>query len=43
MDSVPDLAASVNAMLAQLDRPACTEDEVRRWVGNGLVACCSGR
>lgn len=36
VDSVPDLAASVNAMLAQLDRPACTEDEVRRWVGNGV-------
>lgn len=36
VDSVPDLAAGVNAMLAQLGRPACTEDEVRCWVGNGV-------
>lgn len=37
VDSVPDLAAAVNRMLADLGRPAAHEDEVRNWVGNGAV------
>ena len=35
VDSVPDLAAAVNLMLADLNRPTCSEDQVRGWVGNG--------
>lgn len=35
VDSVPDLAAAVDAMLAQLGYPPRGEDNVRRWVGNG--------
>lgn len=37
VDSAPDLADSVNAMLAQLGRPPCREDQVRAWVGNGTA------
>ena len=36
VDSVPDLAYSIDAMLAQLDMPARGEAAVRRWVGNGI-------
>lgn len=36
VDSVPDLAAAVNAMLGQLNLPARAEAQVRHWVGNGM-------
>lgn len=36
VDSVPDLAWCVNAMLAELGRPAHGEAAVRNWVGNGV-------
>ncbi len=35
IDSVPDLAASVNFMLKQLNREIFDEDTIRSWVGNG--------
>lgn len=35
LDSVPDLAQAVDAMLAALDRPAAGVAAVRTWVGNG--------
>ncbi|WP_394205577.1 phosphoglycolate phosphatase [Shewanella waksmanii] len=35
IDSVPDLAAATNALLAELGFAACSETEVRSWVGNG--------
>lgn len=35
VDSAPDLATAVNALLAELGRPGVSLDEVRRWVGNG--------
>lgn len=35
LDSVPDLAAAVDRMLAQLGRPPAGVDRVRDWVGNG--------
>ncbi len=35
VDSVPDLARAVDAMLAELGRPAAGATVVRRWVGNG--------
>jgi len=35
VDSVPDLACCLNAMLTELALPAASEDEVRMWVGNG--------
>ncbi|WP_371370014.1 phosphoglycolate phosphatase [Pseudomonas sp. QL9] len=35
VDSVPDLAAAVDKMLLQLDRPAAGLEAVRHWVGNG--------
>jgi phosphoglycolate phosphatase len=36
VDSVPDLAFCVDAMMAHLGRPAKGESEVRNWVGNGV-------
>jgi phosphoglycolate phosphatase len=36
VDSVPDLAFSVDQMLTDLDMPVRGEDKVRLWVGNGL-------
>jgi phosphoglycolate phosphatase len=36
VDSVPDLAWCVDAMLQQLGRPAQGEAAVRNWVGNGV-------
>ncbi len=36
LDSVPDLAAAVDIMLTQLERPVAGEAKVRLWVGNGL-------
>ncbi|MEN0104932.1 MAG: phosphoglycolate phosphatase [Pseudomonas sp.] len=35
IDSVPDLAAAVDQMLVQLQRPAAGIEQVRNWVGNG--------
>ncbi len=37
VDSVPDLAAAANRMLATLGRPPAHQDDVRNWVGNGAV------
>jgi phosphoglycolate phosphatase len=36
VDSVPDLAASVNIALQRVNQPLCSESEVRKWVGNGV-------
>lgn len=36
VDSVPDLAWCTARMLETLNCPACTEDEVRLWVVNGV-------
>ena len=36
VDSVPDLAYSVDAMMQQLDMPVRGEAAVRQWVGNGV-------
>lgn len=35
VDSIPDLTAAVQAMLAELNLAPCTEKQVRSWVGNG--------
>lgn len=35
VDSVPDLALAIDAMLARLQRPLAGEVKVRDWVGNG--------
>ena len=37
IDSVPDLAAATQGMLAELDLPLCNESQVRSWVGNGAA------
>ena len=37
VDSVPDLAAAIDVMLARLGRPAVGVDRVRDWVGNGAA------
>jgi phosphoglycolate phosphatase len=36
VDSVPDLAFSVNEMMERIGRPHYDESEVRNWVGNGV-------
>jgi phosphoglycolate phosphatase len=36
VDSVPDLAYCVDAMMMQLGRSPCGEARVRNWVGNGV-------
>jgi len=36
IDSVPDLAAAVDQMLIQLNRPTAGAEQVRTWVGNGV-------
>ena len=36
VDSVPDLAFCVDAMMSALDRPPRGEAAVRNWVGNGV-------
>ena len=36
VDSVPDLAISIDKMLVDLGRPAAGIDKVRLWVGNGI-------
>lgn len=35
IDSVPDLADAVNAMLTKLGKPTFSEAVIRHWVGNG--------
>lgn len=47
IDSVPDLASAVDAMLSGLGRPAAGEENVSHWIGNGadvLIrrALCNG-
>jgi len=37
IDSVPDLALSINKMLTQLKRPNFSEEIIRSWVGNGAI------
>lgn len=42
LDTVPDLHAAASATLSDLGLPDCSEDEIRRWVGRGilhLVSC----
>ncbi len=36
VDSVPDLAAAVDAMMTDLGLPTRGEERVREWVGNGM-------
>jgi phosphoglycolate phosphatase len=36
IDTVPDLAAAANRMLAELGRPTWDEEHYRRWIGNGV-------
>jgi phosphoglycolate phosphatase len=36
VDSAPDLAYSVDAMLIRLGRPAAGLEQVRGWIGNGV-------
>ena len=36
VDSVPDLAFSIDLMMQDLDMPKRGEDKVRHWVGNGI-------
>lgn len=38
IDSVPDLAASIDQMLLSMGQPAAGETKVNRWVGNGAIA-----
>lgn len=35
LDSLPDLTAAIDAMLADFDMPAAGSDKVRSWVGQG--------
>lgn len=35
IDSVPDLAVAIDAMLAEAQLPKAGEENVRKWVGNG--------
>ena len=35
VDSAPDIAASIDRMLAELGRPPAGEESVRAWIGNG--------
>ncbi|WP_261843792.1 phosphoglycolate phosphatase [Aliamphritea ceti] len=37
MDCLPDLAAGIDRMLADLGRPPAGEEKVSHWVGNGAV------
>jgi len=38
INSVPDLATSINFMLNKLNRKTFSEDEIHKWVGNGATA-----
>ncbi len=35
VDSVPDIATAINLMLVALQQATYTEEQVRKWVGNG--------
>ena len=37
LDTIPDLAAAANAMLARLDRPPLNVDLIRTFVGKGIA------
>lgn len=37
LDSVPDIAAAVDAFLSEMDAPLAGEDKVRQWVGLGAT------
>ena len=37
IDSVPDLASSINFMLKSLNKETFSEDKIRSWVGNGAT------
>lgn len=37
VDSAPDLADAIDAMLAKLGRPAAGLEKVRAWIGNGVA------
>lgn len=37
LDTVPDLHAAASATLAQLGLPDCGENDIRRWVGRGIL------
>jgi phosphoglycolate phosphatase len=37
LDTAPDLMAAANAMLAQIGRPPRTLDEIKRFIGKGIV------
>ena len=36
VDSATDIAVAVNSMLAELDRPPCSVEQVRHFLGNGV-------
>ncbi|MBL4622766.1 MAG: phosphoglycolate phosphatase [Immundisolibacteraceae bacterium] len=36
VDSVPDLASSINVALQAIDHPQQSESQIRQWVGNGV-------
>jgi phosphoglycolate phosphatase len=36
VDTAPDIAAAVDAMLRELDRPSVDDAQVRRWIGRGV-------
>lgn len=36
VNSVPDLTLALNAMLDEFNLAACTDNDVRNWVGNGI-------
>lgn len=40
VDTVPDIAVALNAALTDLQFPAVSADDVRRWVGNGARVLC---
>lgn len=37
LDTVPDLHAAAKATLLQLGLPPCSEDDIRGWVGRGIL------
>ncbi len=37
VDSVPDLAISINDMLVEMGRDRATDEDIRGWVGNGAL------
>ena len=37
LDTVPDLHAAACATLAELGLPECSEGDIRRWVGRGIL------